>query len=93
MPDPRPKTRVLIRNGTVKSLYDDKIAPQLHQNLGGQAEIRRASHVEAPAKKLDKIEFEVDLSPSNGPKLEGFPSYQSAVAAEVEWIQENVLKA
>ena len=89
----RLKTRILIRGGKVTGLYDDKIAPQRHEHLGGKADIRRASHVEAPAGQLDKIEFEVDLSPSAGPKLSGFPSYKSAVDAEIGWLHEHTLKA
>jgi len=65
----KPVKRILIQNGTLTGLYDDKIAPKLHKKLGGAAEITRASHVEAPLGKLDNIEFEVDLTPSGGPKI------------------------
>jgi hypothetical protein len=85
------KARVLIHSGTATSLYDDKVSGKLLEALGGRAQIKRASHVEAPLEHLEKIEFVVDLKPSGGPVLKGFGSYQEAVQAEVDWINENVL--
>jgi len=83
--------KVLIHGGTVLALFKDGIAHSLLERLGGTASIRRASHVEAPANPLEAIEFTVDLTPSNGPILNGFPSYESAVAAEVDWLHANTL--
>ena len=83
--------RVLIQDGRVETLYDDATAESLLSRLGGKASIQRASHVEAPTKHLDRIEFTVDLAPSQGPMLEGFPSYKAAVSAEIDWINENRL--
>lgn len=83
--------RIVIKDGTVTTLYDDKTGPKIMEALGGKACIRRASHVEAPEGLLEKIEFQADLRPSGGPILKGFPSYQAAVQAEVDWINENVL--
>jgi hypothetical protein len=85
------KKKFLIRNGVVKGIYDDKDSPQLLEKLGGKANIRRASHVEAPLHELDKVEFEVDLSLSGGPILKGFKTYKDAVEAEVEWLHNNIL--
>jgi hypothetical protein len=84
--------KFLIKNGTVTSLYNDQNSPKILEKLGGKAVIKRASHVEAPLKELEKIEFTVDLTPVGGPILEGFPSYEEAVDAEVAWIKSNVLK-
>lgn len=87
-----PKTkRYLVKNGKVTSLYEDQTSPQILKQLGGEAEIRRASHVEAACGKRKDIEFTVDLSPSQGPVMEGFNSYQQAVAAEINWINQNIL--
>jgi hypothetical protein len=83
--------KFLIRNGKVTSLYKDGSAHAILEKLGGQASIRRASHVEAPEGVLDEIEFQADLTPSNGPILKGFKTYEEAVAAEVQWIKENTL--
>ena len=83
--------RVLLHNGKIKALYEDGFSPKMLEALGGKAEIRRASHVEAPARSLAKVEFEVDLGPSGGPKMTGFGSYKEAVQAEIRWINENTL--
>ena len=50
----------------------------------GQAEIRRASHVEP-----DGITWTADMEPSGGPKLEGYARRQDAIDAEILWLQEN----
>jgi hypothetical protein len=86
-----PKEQILIKSGKLKALYRDGHSHQLLSKLGGKAVIKRASHVEAPETDLKEIEFHVDLSPSGGPILEGFKSYQAAVDAEITWINENIL--
>jgi hypothetical protein len=83
--------RILIKDGKVTSLYKDGSSHHLLEKLGGSASIRRASYVEAPEKELKNIEFTVDLTPSNGPIITGFKSYEEAVKAEIEWINENTL--
>jgi hypothetical protein len=85
------KEQILIKKGTLKALYKDGHSHQLLSKLGGKATIKRASHVEAPLQSLDNIEFEVDLTPSGGPILKGYKSYQEAVEAEVEWLNKNIL--
>jgi hypothetical protein len=86
-----PKEQILIKGGKLKALYKDGHSHQLLSKLGGQATIKRASHVEAPLSSLEEIEFHVDLSPSGGPTLKGYKSYKEAVDAEVDWINENIL--
>lgn len=85
------KHRVLIRGGVTTGIYTDGLSKDIMESLGGTAEIKRASHVEAPTHNLDKIEFQVDLTLSGGPILNGFPTYKEAVDKEVEWINQNVL--
>jgi hypothetical protein len=86
-----PAHKILIKDGRVTSLYKDGSSHQLLEKLGGNASIRRASFVEAPEEELQEIKFTVDLTPSGGPIMEGFTSYEEAVKAEVQWINENTL--
>lgn len=86
-----PAKNYLIKEGKITSLYEDGSSPSILEKLGGEAEIRRASHVEASEGKLKNIEFNVDLSPSKGPTISGFSSYKEAVSAEIHWINQNVL--
>jgi len=86
-----PKEQILIKKGTLKAIYKDGQSHQLLSKLGGTATIKRASHVEAPPNSLEEIEFEVDLTPSGGPILKGYKSYNEAVEAEVEWLNQNIL--
>lgn len=83
--------RVLLRNGKISGLYEDGVSGEMLEALGGTAEIRRASHVEAPPGNLEEIEFQVDLTPSGGPVLNGFRTYKEAVATEIDWINQNTL--
>lgn len=85
------RVKILIRGGQVLALYDDEIAQALQKDLGAKAEVKRVSHVEPVPGVHDEIAFEADLSPINGPKLTGFPTYRKAVQAEVAWIEENHL--
>jgi hypothetical protein len=85
------KEQILIKGGTLKALYKDGQSHQLLSKLGGNAKITRASHVEAPPNSLQEIEFHVDLSPSGGPTLTGYKSYDEAVKAEIEWLNRNIL--
>lgn len=83
--------RLLIKDGKVTSLYKDGSSHQLLEKLGGKANIKRASFVEAPTNELQSIEFTVDLTPSGGPVITGFKSYAEAVNAEVQWLNKNTL--
>lgn len=85
------KKKILFRGGKVETLYEDTLAQKLLEKLGGDASIHRASHVEASPGKRKNIEFQVDLSPSNGPQLSGFKTYKEAVDAEIQWLHQNKL--
>lgn len=71
-------------DGTITHIYDERV------DLSGigTASIKRASHVEA----MDYNEWTADMRPSNGgPVLGPFKKRSEALAAEVKWLEENVL--
>ena len=73
---------VIDTEGTVRALYTEAI------DLGeiGKPAIVRASHVEpAPGG------WTADMSPVGGPILGSYPKRSQALAAEVEWLEANVL--
>lgn len=75
---------VVEEDGTLTGIYNDDLADLLAQ---GQATVRRASHVEpAPGGG-----WEADMSPVGGGVLTGFALRSEALAAEVAWLNENVL--
>ncbi len=57
--------------------------------LEGKAKIERASYVEPISNENGTIEFEVDLSLSNGPKMRGFKTHKEAIDAEIEWLNTH----
>lgn len=71
------------QNGSLRFIYDDRLAGLLKH---GKATVRRASHVE-PAEGG----WTADMSPVNGPVLGPFALRSTALAAEVKWLEENVL--
>jgi len=83
------KKKILFQKGRVESLYDDDLAQTLLQKLGGDASVKRASHVEAVEGNHKTIAFTVDLTPSQGPILTGFTTYKDAVNAEIDWLHTN----
>ena len=70
-------------DGTITHIYTEKI----DLSSIGKTTIGRASHVE-PDKDNKWI---ADLSPSSGPVLRGFDKRSEALAAEVEWMEKNIL--
>ena len=71
-------------DGEIMFIYNDDLAGLLTL---GQAEISRASHVEPePAGG-----WAADMSPVAGPKLTGFTLRSEALAAEVEWLNREVI--
>lgn len=71
-------------DGEIMFIYNDDLAGLLTL---GQAEIKRASHVEPePAGG-----WAADMSPVAGPKLTGFTLRSEALAAEVEWLNREVI--
>ncbi len=70
-------------DGTVTHIYTEK----LDLSKLGKATIKRASHVE-PTKDN---KWASDLSPVSGPVLGLFNKRSEALAAEVEWLEKNIL--
>ncbi len=68
--------------GNIIALYQEN----LDLSVLGPAQIRRASHVEPGGK-----DWTVDLSPVGGPRLTGFATRSTAIAAEVDWIESRIL--
>ena len=73
-------------NGEITFIYSDDLAGLLTL---GQAEVNRASHVE-PGPTGGWF---ADMSPVAGPKLTGFTLRSEALAAEVEWLNREVINA
>lgn len=71
-------------DGRIQMLYSDALAPLLSE---GEARISRASHVEPDALGG----WSADMSPVGGPVLGSFTLRQTALDAEVEWLERNVL--
>ncbi len=75
--------RIKISNGQLSAIYSDDLASLLTL---GQSKIRRASHVEPCLGG-----WQADLSPVSGPVLGPFPLRSEALAAEVKFLEENIL--
>lgn len=80
------KLVLCFRAGTMRAIYNDALAPMLRQ---GRATVRRASHVEPCI--ADNTQWEADMSPVGGPKLAGFKTRKAALAAEIQYLETNVL--
>lgn len=74
-------------DGVIKHIYSDELAGL--SDIPGSSSISRASHVEPSADGS----WIADLRPCGGPVLHGFRLRAEALAAEKEWIEENILKA
>ncbi len=73
-------------DGNVVAIYTDAVDfAALGKFLGGEVEIRRASHVEPAG-----LEWTADMGPVSGPMLGPFPSRAEALAREVEWLRERL---
>ena len=64
--------------GRLRFVYDDELAGLLQE---GEAEVRRASHVEPCGEG-----WQADLAPSGGPVLSGFALRGDALEAERAWL-------
>lgn len=82
---PKPSKTLLIafRNGKAIAVYDDCLLPILQQ---GDSTIKRASNVEP-----ETDGWSADLSPVKGPKMRGFSTRAAALAAEVKWLNKNII--
>lgn len=75
---------VTIRpDGGLEFIYNDDLALVLTE---GQADVRRASHVE-PASGGG---WTADLTPSGGPVLGPYPLRREALAAELAWLRDRM---
>ena len=84
------KTLLTFCNGAVRFIHDDKLTAALKARLQPTTtHIQRASHVEAHP---DGSAWYADMGPVGGPVLDGFPDRGSALSAEVQFLQEHVLR-
>lgn len=74
-------------DGTIAAIHNDALADLYEE---GKAEVKRASHVE-PVDGGEQVNWVADLSPLNGPKLGPFRLRSDALAAEIEWLEQNYL--
>lgn len=72
-------------DGTIGAVHNDALADLYDE---GQAEIKRASHVE-PSFDGGQITWTADLSPVKGPKLGPYRLRSEALQAEIDWLQAN----
>ena len=74
---------VIKPEGEVRCIYGESIP--LHRL--GQISIRRGSHVEPD----EAGNWHADMSPVKGPRLGPFETRSQALAAEVDWLNQNWL--
>jgi hypothetical protein len=84
------KIITLKRDGRIQMIHDDTLAGIYRH---GPTTIKRASHVEPgdASRGQDPTLWYADMSPSGGPILPPHPTRSAALAAEVVWLNENVL--
>lgn len=81
------KVQISIKpDGSLFFVHDDNLAALLSE---GDARIVRASNVEP---NPDTLQWEADLAPIHGPLLTGFASRGEALAAEVQWLNQNLTR-
>ena len=71
-------------DGTMHFIYDDRLRGLLQH---GPSTIKRASHVESS----EDLTWYADLSPIGGPVLRGFDTREGALAAEIDWLNTQLL--
>lgn len=71
-------------DGTAQCLYGEQIS----LSALGTLDIKRASHVEPDPNKPGY--WYADLSPVNGPYLDGFQTRAEALAAEEKWLNAKM---
>ena len=74
---------VFTPEGNARAIYGESI----DLSELGAVEVRRASHVEPDG----AADWSADLSPVGGPVLRGFRQRSEALAAEINWLNENWL--
>jgi len=81
--------KIVIRGGKLHFIYDDALKGFLGL---GQADVKRASHVE-PAIENGVVVWKADLSPvSPGLVLGPFDTRKEALDAEVKYLEANILR-
>ena len=71
-------------SGAASFIYKDELRPLMGI---GQADVRRASHVEPDGNGG----WTADMGPVGGPILGPFETRAEALAVEVAWLEKNVL--
>ena len=71
-------------DGSAQCLYGEQIS----LSALGALDIKRASHVEPDQKNPGT--WYIDLSPVGGPRVDGFESRATALAAEEEWLNQKM---
>lgn len=72
-------------DGTAVMIYTEDINVT---DIGNVQSITRASYVEP----TDESQWVADMGPVGGPVLGAFDKRSDALAAEVNWIEENILE-
>jgi hypothetical protein len=74
-------------DGTIAAIHNDALAALYEE---GKAEVKRASHVE-PVNGGEQVNWVADMSPiAPGVVLGPFRLRSEALAAEVEWLKQNL---
>jgi hypothetical protein len=95
MPSPSTPTTVSVwvddHDDTLTVIHDDELVGLYAE---GDTRITRASHVEPgdPAAGQHPQMWYADMSPVHGPTLGGFCLRANALAAERDWLEENLGK-
>ena len=71
--------------GTIRVIYHDALRPLL---IAGDADIRRASHVEPTSDG----QWTADLTPMRGPILGPYLTRAEALTAETDWLTQHWLR-
>jgi hypothetical protein len=75
----------ILPDGSVRMVANDFWQPLIEK--AATVQTRRVSHVEPTA---DGRQWEADLSPIGGPKLGPFVFRESALRAELDWLEKNI---
>jgi len=70
--------------GKAKTIYSE----EFDLSFLGQEKVTRASHVEP----TDDAKWTADMTPSGGPVLGPYDKRSEALAAEVEWLNNNLTR-
>ena len=82
------KKIVIKKDGTIIFVYNERII-NLFSKIPNDRFDKRASYVEPDPDKPG--EWVVDLTLSEGPKINGFKKRSDAITFELKWLDENIL--